>query len=364
MKGQQRTAYYLHARLSGFQSGFRNAIYPESTSLSDEMFIFDDEGGLVSLPVQRRKKVTVRDEWSYDEMLATPVAYLLEALKDLDANSDPNNVPLTEEEENRLAWMGVELQPLDAELARLNNVSDMTNDGESGALVTYIYPESPAAKAGVQTGDVLLRLHVEGQPRPLEVNMQDDSYFSMNDFPWDELESGQYPPEIFERLPQPWASVENTFTRSLTDLGFQTPYTADLWRDGKLLNIALEVVPGPSHYNSAAKYKSEPLGLTVRDLTYEVRRYFQKPDDEPGVIVSKVEAGSKTAVAGMMPYEIVTHVNDEPVKSVADFERLTSAGGDLRLEVKRRTRGRLVKLNVDTATKPAGTANTEPGEGE
>ena len=65
---------------------------------------------------------------------------------------DPSNVPLTEQEESRLAWVGVELQPLNKELARANNVSKLTRDGQIGALVSYVYPGSPAEKAGVEVG--------------------------------------------------------------------------------------------------------------------------------------------------------------------------------------------------------------------
>ena len=52
---------------------------------------------------------------------------------------------------------------------------------------------------------------------------------------------------------------------------------------------------GPPSYDSAPKYKQEALGLTVRDMTYEVRRYLQKKDDDPGVVISKIELGSKAS---------------------------------------------------------------------
>ena len=87
--------------------------------------------------------------------------------------------------------------------------------------------------------------------------------------------------------------------------------------------------------------------VTVRDMTYEVRRYFQRAADDPGVIVSKVEQGSKASVTGMKPYEIITHVNDEPITSAANFEKiLASAEGEIRLNVKRMTQGRIVKTRL------------------
>jgi hypothetical protein len=53
-----------------------------------------------------------------------------------------------------------------------------------------------------------------------------------------------------------------------------------------------EIALGPRHYGSSPRYKFRTLGLTVRDLTYEVRRYFRCEPDAPGVIVSKIEPGA------------------------------------------------------------------------
>ena len=84
--------------------------------------------------------------------------------------------------------------------------------------------------------------------------------------------------------------------------------------------------------------------MTVRDLTFEVRRYFQKKPDDPGVIVSKVEPGSKGAVSGIKPYEIVTQVNDATVANIKDFEKLTAGEEELRLSLSHLTRSRIVKV--------------------
>lgn len=90
--------------------------------------------------------------------------------------------------------------------------------------------------------------------------------------------------------------------------------------------------------------------MTVRDLTYEIRRYFQKTEQDPGVIVSKIEPGSKASVSGMRPYEIITHVNDKPVMNVKDFEKNIADQQELRLEVKRMAQGRVVKIRMEAAT--------------
>ncbi|MGQ9651191.1 MAG: hypothetical protein ACUVXJ_13860 [Phycisphaerae bacterium] len=351
VKGEMRIGYYGHDRIAAFATGWKQRVYPESVGDMRGVFLFDRDLSLVTLPVARRKKVTLREEYSYSsgEMQMTPAMYVQEVLADLPNQIDLNNVPLSEEEENRLAWLGVELQALNRELARANNVSDLTGDGRSGALVTFVHPDSPAAKAGIEAGYILIRLHVEGHPKPLEVRLSNDRYGGDESFPWDSLD--EVPSEYFDQLPKPWPDAENSFTRALTDLGFGKKYTAEFFHDGKVINREFEVVVSPPHFDSAPRYKSEPLGMTVRNLTYEVRRYFQKKDDDPGVIVSKIEPGGKASVAGMIPYEIITHVNDNAVMNVKDFERLISDQKQLRLSVSRKTQGRIVKIDMTT---PAG----------
>ena len=173
------------------------------------------------------------------------------------------------------------------------------------------------------------------------------------------LTCGWVPSAIRDRaaLPSPWPPVENALIRAITDLGFGTKYSIDFYHDGKVDTKNFTVEEGPANYESGARYKSEPLGITVRDMTYEVRRYLQKKPDDPGVVISKIEQGSKASIAGLKPYELITHVNDQPVQSVKDFERLTQGQTEIRLSVKRMTAGRIVKLSLNA---PAPTTNEAP----
>ncbi len=344
LQGENRVSYFQHRRITGFEIGWKRYAYPQVPGEASNVFLFDRKGELLALPIVRRKKVTVQEPWDYSEALPTPVAQLKEVLADPDQHRDPSNVPLTEEQENRLAWMGVELQALNKELARANNVSHLTRDGETGTLVTYVYPDSPAMKAGINPGFILLRLYVEGHPKPLEVQLEDYGRYGMDNFPWDQLDD--LPEEYFDQLPRPWPSAEKTFTRALTDLGFGKKYKAEFFHDGEVITKDFVVTESPRHYDSAAHFKSPALGLTVRDLTYEVRRHYQKKPEDPGLIVSKIEPGSKASVSGIKPYEIITHVNDKPVQTVQDFEKLIQDEQELRLSVTRMTKGRLVKIKM------------------
>jgi serine protease Do len=360
VRGETRLAYFSRERIGSYYTRFKGDVYPAVAASSVQYspygqtggamsFLFNADGTLVGIPVERREKVTTEERWGgMGESIMVPAAILSAVLAEGSKAYDAENRPLSEQEENRLAWLGVELQALDPELARANNVMDQSRGGQTGAIVTFVYSDSPATKAGIEVGDIILRLHVEGQPQPLEVQMQGmDMFGGMFDQMWTMMD--QMPEDYFDQMPKPWGAAETTLTRALTDIGFGTPFTAEVFRDGKVSSKAFKVEEGPRHYDSAKRFKSEAAGMTVRDMTYEVRRFFQLTPEDPGVIVSKVEKGSKVAVAGIKPLEQITSVNDAPVRNVGDLEKALAAGGELRLSVKRMREGRTVKIKLDPA---------------
>jgi serine protease Do len=349
VQGSQRTANFCIRRFSAFEQGWKGHLRPDIDD-SPETFFFDAAGNLVAVPLAMRQDADDSSPRGTNAPQPIAAADIADMLKDLPANTDVANVPLSEEEENRLAWLGVEMQPLDKDLARANNVSHLTEEGQTGALVSYVYPESPAATAGIEAGAVLLRLHVPGRPLPIAINLTRDDYFAGN-FPWDRLD--EVPEQYFDEIPKPWPGADNSLNRALTDLGFGTKVTIDYVQAGKELSKELVVTPSPMYYDSAPRFQSVPLGITVRDLTYEVRRYFQRSAEDPGVIVTKIEPGSRASVAGIKPYEIITQVNDQPVATAADFGKLTKDQKELRLAVKRMLRGRVVKISLNTPAEPS-----------
>lgn len=344
LQGETRKDHFHETRFGLLRTGPRLESYPELGDMSDadSTFLFTTDRQLIALPLTRRERPGQKTErWNRHEIDLTPARLLAQAVAKLPEGSDPANVPVAEADESRVAWLGVELQPLTRELARANGVSDQTRDGESGALVTFVHPDSPAAQAGLTPGAVLLRLHAPSEPAPIEIHLDEDLIRAQS-FPWDHLDEVRE--QYFDRLWSPWTPAENAFTRALTDLGFGTKFVLEYYADSQLRKHEFEVVPSPTHFDSAARFKSASLGLTVRNLTFEVRRYMQRKADEPGVVISKLEPGSKASVAGLKPYEIVTHVNEQPVKTVEEFEKLVSAGGELKFSIKRMAKGRIVTI--------------------
>ena len=227
-------------------------------------------------------------------------------------------------------------------------------------MVSYVYADSPAAKAGVKMSWVMLNIQVEGDSKPIDIKARE--YAPGANYPWARWDS--LPARYWDgKFPSPWQPTETFLTRKLTDMGFGKKFTATFFADGKQIKKKFTVVASPTHYHTAAKFKSTKVGLTVRQMTYEVRRYFLKTAKDPGVIVSAVEPGSKAGVGGVRPYEIITHVNDQAVSSVTAFEKAIKGKTELRLSVLRMTKNRLVKLNMSAATttsKPS--ATTKPSK--
>jgi hypothetical protein len=339
--GESRQKRLMHARIPSFGMGYRRKVYPELRRDEQNLYLFRPNGALIAAPVIVREKAGDEQRWGYNTPGIMPLIYVTELLANLTKNADPSNVPLPEAEENRVAWMGVELQNLDMELARVNNVSRLTNDGEIGALVSYVHPNSPASQANVKPGAILLRLHVEDYPKPISVRTDEVQGLQ---FPWDRLD--EVPEQYFDQIPRPWPSAQNKFNRTLTKLGFGKKYQAEFFCDGEIVTQEFEVVESPPHYDSSKRFKSKAAGFTVRDLTYEVRRYFQLKPEDAGVIVSKVEMGSRAAVAGIRPLELILSVNGEPVHSVTELEEVIAEGGEFRLNVKRMTVSRVVTLKI------------------
>ena len=342
LAGDQLVKYFEHSWIADFGVGWRGMLMPMIPGDDKGAFLFNQKNELVALPMIRRAKATMEKSFSSPGPQLIQSCYMQKVLADLKNNIDIGNVPVPEAEEGRLAWLGIEAQPLNNELAKANNVSELTQNGQEGILITCVYPDSPAAKAGLKPGDILLRMFVEGDSAPINLKMDDPSM--RRPFPWAYLD--QIPEQYYERIPTPWQSAENNINNLLTNLGFGKKISIKCFIDGKVVSKDFIVEKAPEHYEIAEKYKNDNLGLTVRNITYEARRYFQMKDDAPGVIVAKIKPGSKASVSGIKPFEIITQVNDVPVNNVSDFKKQIKDQPELRLNVKRMSESRIVKMSA------------------
>jgi hypothetical protein len=341
-----RDERFMRGRIDNVESGFKGLRWPTTFGSKPGSFLFDLEGRLCCLPVERRPDLTLHGWRRYDDdlHLLMPAARMAALLADPDANVRADFVPLSEDEGKRLVWLGVETQDLDPDLARVKQASLATRGGSTGAFVTHVYPESPADIAGIKSGDILLRFNLPDQARPVNVSL---GQRASQAFPWARLD--EVPDVYFEQIPLPWPGRENPLTRFLTEVGAEATLTLEALRKGEPIVFEIATANAPDDFASAARHKHKELGLTVKEITYEVRRYFQLANDDPGVIIAGIEAGSKASVAGLKPFEIVTAVNGAPVVTVGEFEAAMPPGGDVALTVKRMFQSRVVQVKTTPA---------------
>ncbi len=218
--------------------------------------------------------------------------------------------PKTKREGKKVVWLGVEYQGMNKDLAEMMGVKGPTNSGEKGLFVVHVYPDSPAAKLGLKKGDILLEVIPEGkidQKKELRVSGTHSGY-------------RKYGPS--------WRDRRNYLTTLLTDIGKETEielrYVQD--KSEKTAKITLEL--SPPDFETAEKYKDEVLGLTVKNLTYEVRFFAKLNPGDNALVVDKTESGRPMQVAlytrrFLVPEKfLIRKINDVEVKDVQHYKTL------------------------------------------
>ena len=185
--------------------------------------------------------------------------------------------------------LGVQIQALTPELAKSFKLEDT-----KGVLVASVEPNSPAAKAGLQPGDVILSF--DGKP----------------------VQSANELPRIV----------------AATKPG--TPVTLDLWRNGARRQVKATLAEFPTEalaQQSAPETKQAPnrLGLTVRELAPAQRKAL---GIDYGLVVESTSAPNGQIQRG----DIIIAVNNVYFKSADEFNKLVQqqpAGGIVALLVRR-----------------------------
>jgi serine protease Do len=166
--------------------------------------------------------------------------------------------------------IGVAVQDVNAQLAQSFGL-----DRPHGALVSAVEKDSPAAKAGVKAGDVILAVNGHDIDRVGDLRNQ----------------------------------VSQTKPGSTADLR--------IWRDGKASTLKAQVAkleekePVRTAAQQSGSDETARLGIAVRPLTAEEK---QQVETEGNLVVEEVSGPA--AVAGLQPGDIILGVNGKPVTSV------------------------------------------------
>ena len=176
------------------------------------------------------------------------------------------------------ARLGVMIQPLTHELAQQFGVKT-----HEGVLVAGVSPDSPAAKVGFKTGDVIVEFAGKAVANPQELQ------------------------GLVEQSP----------------IGKEE--TVVVLRDGK--RVDLKVSPTEmsgdavaSGDNAARSSKLEKLGMEVQNLTPDLAAKLQIKADQ-GVVVTEVQAGSVAERAGLASGAVIVEANRKAVRNVEELSK-------------------------------------------
>ena len=179
-------------------------------------------------------------------------------------------------------YMGVGIADVTPDEAKFFNVKTAI-----GAVVSQVEPESPAAKAGLKTGDVITELNGK----------------TVND-------AGELQVAVGQKQP-----------RTKIDL--------TVMRDGKSQQFPLTLeamgARDKGTETASAENGKPRWGVGLADLTPEVRQQVQAANTVHGAVVEKVIPGSSADDAGIQRGDIITEVNRHPVHSAADVQKELSS---------------------------------------
>ena len=233
--------------------------------------------------------------------------------ENLEPHFDKKAVPLTKKESSKVVWLGVEFQGLGKSLSKHLGIESQTNDGKKGLLVTTVYPNSPAELLGVVPGNILLTINVAGRNDAIDLAVNEDlTYYRYGNYSYGRRSGGDTPP--------PWKDQMNYLNLLLTEIGSGKSISLKYLSGNEIKEGKLTTEDAPITFDGADKYKDEEFGFTVKDLTYEVKQFQRFTNNTSGVVVSKVEPGSKAEVAKVPQYSVIKRVNSTVVKDIKHFE--------------------------------------------
>jgi serine protease Do len=190
-------------------------------------------------------------------------------------------------------WLGLMIQDLTPDLAKSFNIKET-----KGVLVANVMADSPAAKAGLKQGDVIVRFDGKALENSRELS----------------------------RMAA--ATAPNNRVR------------IDIIRDGTPKTVEVTVGTMPSEEGQAAAPQAErnKWGLTVQQLTPELAQHLGFDSNAKGVVISAVEPSSPADTAGLQPGDLIVEANRQKVESLEDYQQAVNSvktGENLLLLVQR-----------------------------
>ena len=182
-------------------------------------------------------------------------------------------------------WLGVRIQTVTDDLA-----SSLGLDRSYGALVASVIPNSPAEKAGIKAGDVIL------------------------DFNGSEVTE-------MRKLPRLVAETKVNSKSNIT-----------IWRNEKKKSLRVVIAEMKEEEKPIKETKNEAkpdklqsdyikqLGLTLSSLNKDIRMRQNIPDNVFGLLVTKVDQNTDAEIKGIRPGDIIQEINQTAVSDLNSFK--------------------------------------------
>jgi len=188
-------------------------------------------------------------------------------------------------------YLGVQIQPVTQDVA-----SAMGLDHPGGALVAAVTEGSPAAKAGIVTGDVITGFAGQEIKDPKDLS------------------------------------------RAVADVSPGARETLDVWRNGKTVQISADVGRNTEEVKTASNNEGgkpsagqalrvPSLGLGLTDITPDAREELNLADNQRGALVERVNPDKAASAAGIEPGDVIVAVDRTPVKSARQANQAIADAG-------------------------------------
>ena len=203
------------------------------------------------------------------------------------------------------AYLGIYPQDIDRNLAEVYKLAR-----PQGALLTRVSPDSPAQKAGLKTGDIILEYN--------DVKIMRAS------------------------------DLLNLINRARPSDSFK----AQIQRDGKALLINGKLSDAPTDVQAESSEQLDNkvrLGIRLRDLLPNEQAELAG-DNRAGVLVTAVDPTGLGARSGILAGDIITNLHQNPITKAADFNKAIASlpkKGVVTIEVIRRGIPAIIGLRIE-----------------
>ena len=183
------------------------------------------------------------------------------------------------------SYLGVMAQDVSPAIARAFHETEVR-----GALIGDVSPNSPAQKAGLEKGDIILEIN--GKP------VNDGAQLRMN-----------------VSLMRPGTTV-----------------TVKVLRDGQTRDFSVRLAELPTEQARAEK-RSDDVGtamegVSVENLNARTARELGLPASAAGVVVTEIDPSSHAARSGLQQGDVIQEVNRHAIKNTSDFEQAIRSSKD------------------------------------